>query len=117
MRTLKLRETLTRWESGHLSQFEAAETVGSTDVRNDIAIAEPYDVGATWWIGFPGFPGVTSAAGRPEQIAALASAVDADAPLPRAIEDADIPAYDLDEYSNPQVLLVACAAPVAASAD
>lgn len=91
------------------------------DVRNYIAIAEPSDDGTTWWISFPGFPGVTSAADRPEQIAeqardALASAVEAGAPLPRAIEDGEIPAYDLGEYSNPLVLLVPYAAPARASA-
>ena len=99
----------------------AAETVRNLDVRNDIAIAEPSDDGATWWISLPGFPGVTSAAVLPEQIAerardALASAVEAGATLPRAIEDGEIPASDFGEYSNPLVLLVAYAAPVPATA-
>jgi predicted RNase H-like HicB family nuclease len=91
------------------------------DVRNYIAIAEPSDDGTTWWISFPGFPGVTSAADRPEQIArqaqdALASAVEAGAALPRAIEDGEIPTYNLDDYSNPLVLLVPYAAPAPATA-
>ena len=90
-------------------------------MKNYIAIAEPSDDGATWWISFPGFPGVTSAAERPEQIAeqardALASAIEAGAPLPMAIEEGGIPAYDLCEYSNPLVLLVPYAAPVPAAA-
>jgi predicted RNase H-like HicB family nuclease len=83
-----------------------------TGVRNYIAIAEPSDDGKTWWISFPGFPGVTSAADGPEQIArqaqdALTSAIDAGAVLPPAIEDGVIPAYDLREYENPLVVLVA----------
>ncbi len=91
------------------------------DVRNYIAIAEPSDDGATWWICFPGFPGVTSAADRPEQLAeqardALASAIEAGAPLPLSIEDGEIPACDLSEYSNPMVLLVSDALPLSVSA-
>jgi predicted RNase H-like HicB family nuclease len=100
----------------------SAETVRNLDVRNYIAIAEPSDDGATWWISFPGLPGVTSAADRPEQIAtqardALASAIEAGATLPRAIEDGEIPAYDLCEYSNPLVLLVPYVAPAPATAE
>jgi len=92
------------------------------DVRNYIAIAEPSDDGTTWWISFPGFPGVTSAADRPDQIAeqardALASAIEAGASLPRAIEDGEIPVYDLCDYSNPLVLLVPYAPPVSATAE
>jgi predicted RNase H-like HicB family nuclease len=98
-----------------------AETVRNMDVRNYIAIAEPSDDGTTWWISFPGLPGITSAADRPQDIArqaqdALASAVEARAKLPRAIEDGEIPAYDLGEYSNPLVLLVPYAAPAPATA-
>ena len=85
-------------------------------MKNYIAIAELSDDG-TWWISFPGFPGVTSAADRPEQIAAqaqhaLASAFEAEAGLPPAIEDGVIPLYDLGEYHNPLVVLVAYVAPV-----
>lgn len=81
-------------------------------MRNDIAIAEPSDDGKTWWISFPGLPGVTSAADGPERIArqaqdALTSAIDAGATLPPSVEDGAIPAYDLSEYDNPLVLLVA----------
>jgi len=81
-------------------------------VRNYIAIAEPSKDGKTWWISFPGLPGVTSAADRPEHIArqaqdALTSAAGAGATLPPAIEDGVIPLYDLGEYQNPLVLLVA----------
>ena len=91
-------------------------------MKNYIAISEPSDNGTTWWISFPGFSGVTSAADRPEQIAAqardaLASAIEAGASLPRAIEEGEIPAYDLGEYSNPLVLLVPYAAPVPADAE
>lgn len=80
-------------------------------MKNYIAIAEPSGDGKTWWISFPGFPGVTSAADGPEQIAAqardaLASAIEAGAALPPAIEDGVIPSYDLDDYQNPLVVLV-----------
>jgi len=73
----------------------SAATVKGMAVRNYIAIAEPSADG-TWWISFPGFPGVTSAADGPEQIApqardALASAIEAGAVLPPAIEDGVIP--------------------------
>lgn len=83
-------------------------------MRNYIAIAEPSDDGKTWWISFPSFPGVTSAAHGPEQIArqaqdALTSAIEAGAALPPAIEDGVIPPYDLAEYENPLVVLVAYA--------
>jgi predicted RNase H-like HicB family nuclease len=81
-------------------------------VRNYIAIAEPSDDGKTWWISFPGIPGVTSAADGPEQIArqardALTSAIESGAMLPPAIEDGVIPPHDLGEYENPLVFLVA----------
>ncbi|MEA2776240.1 MAG: HicB like antitoxin of bacterial toxin-antitoxin system [Acetobacteraceae bacterium] len=80
-------------------------------MRNYIAIAEPSDDGKTWWISFPGLPGVTSAADGPEQIAAqardaLSSAIEAGAMVPLAIEDGSIPLYDLGEYHNPLVVLV-----------
>ena len=89
-------------------------------MRNYIAIAEPSDDGKTWWISFPGFPGVTSAADRPEQIAAqardaLASAVEAGASLPPSVEDGAIPAYDRGEYDNPLVILVPYDTPVPAT--
>jgi predicted RNase H-like HicB family nuclease len=82
-------------------------------VRNYIAIAEPSDRGV-WWISFPGLPGVTSAADGPEQIVpqaqdALASAVEAGAVLPLAIEDGAVPPDDLGEYHRPLVVLVAYA--------
>jgi predicted RNase H-like HicB family nuclease len=98
----------------------SAETVRDRNMGNYIAIAEPSDDGKIWWISFPGFPGVTSAADRAEQIAgqardALSSAVAAGAPLPRAVEDGEIPAYDLSEYSNPLVLLVSYVAQVPAA--
>jgi predicted RNase H-like HicB family nuclease len=93
-----------------------------TDVRNYIAIAEPSDDGKTWWIGFPGFPGVTSAADGPGQIVAqaqdaLASAIGAGASLPPAIEDGAIPSYELREYHNPLVVLVPYRAPATAAAE
>jgi predicted RNase H-like HicB family nuclease len=85
-----------------------------TDVRNYIAIAEPSDDGQTWWISFPGLPGITSAADRPEQIAAqardaLASAVDAGLELPPAIEDGAVPPSDLTDYDSPLIVLVSYA--------
>jgi predicted RNase H-like HicB family nuclease len=90
-------------------------------VRNYIAIAEPSADG-TWWISFPGLPGVTSAADGPEQIApqaqnALASAIEPGAALPPALEDGVIPPYDLSEYRNPLVVLVPYIAPAAVAAD
>jgi predicted RNase H-like HicB family nuclease len=74
-------------------------------VRNYIAIAEPSEDGKTWWISFPGFPGVTSVADRPEQIAAqardaLASAIEAGAALPPAIEDGVIPSMTSASIRN-----------------
>lgn len=88
-------------------------------MRNYVAIAELSDDGRTWWISFPGMPGVTSAADGPEQIArqaqdALTSAIEAGAALPPAIEDGVIPPYDLGEYENPLVVLVAYEPAVAA---
>jgi predicted RNase H-like HicB family nuclease len=90
-------------------------------MRNYIAIAEPADDGKTWWISFPGLPGVTSTADGPGQIAtqaqdALASAIDAGAALPPAIEDGVIPPYDLSEYQHPLVVLVPFFPPVTAAA-
>lgn len=80
-------------------------------MRHTIAIAEKSDDGKTWWISFPGLPGVTSAADGPEQIAlqardALTSAIEAGVTLPPAIEDGVVPAYDVGEYENPLVVLV-----------
>jgi len=90
----------------------SSEAVKERGVRNYIAIAEPSDDGKTWWISVPGLPGVTSAADGPEQIArqtqdALTSAIEAGALPPPAIEDGVIPSYDLGEYENPLVVLVA----------
>ena len=98
----------------------SAATVKGRDVKNYIAIAEPSDDGKTWWISFPGFPGVTSAADGPEQIAsqardALASAMEAGAALPPAIEDGAIPPDDLSEYHKPLVVLVPYTAPAPAA--
>ena len=50
-------------------------------MRSYIAIVEASDDGRTWWISFPGFPGVTSAANGPAEIVsqardALARALD-----------------------------------------
>jgi predicted RNase H-like HicB family nuclease len=87
-------------------------------LKNYIAIVEPSDNGKTWWISFPGLPGVISAADRPERIVtqaqdALASAVEAGAVPPPAIEDGGIPPSDLAEYHNPLVVLVPYAVPAA----
>ena len=89
-------------------------------MKNYIAIVEPSDDGKTWWISFPGLPGVTSAADGPEQIVtqaqdAMASAVDAGAVPPTAIEDGVIPPYDLRDYHNPLVVLVPCNMPATAA--
>lgn len=78
---------------------------------NYIAIAEPSEDGETWWISFPGLPGITSAAEGPRQIVAqaqgaLASALAAGAQLPPSIEQGLIPAYDLEEYDSALVVLV-----------
>jgi len=90
-------------------------------VKSYIAIAEPSDDGKTWWISFPGLPGVTSAADSPAEIAsqardALASAIEAGAVLPRSIEEGVIPQCDLSEFDNPLIVLVPYTAPAAASA-
>jgi hypothetical protein len=76
-----------------------------------IAIAEAFQDGHSWWISFPGLPGVISAANSPGQIArqardALASAAEAGAGLPPSIEDAGLPPYDLFGFRDPLVLLV-----------
>jgi predicted RNase H-like HicB family nuclease len=89
-------------------------------VKNYIAIVEPSDDGKTWWISFPGLPGIASAADRPEQIVtqaqdALASALEAGAVPPPAIEDGVIPPSDLSEYHNPLVVLVPYDVPAAAA--
>ncbi len=91
-------------------------------MRSYIAIAEPSDDGTTWWISFPSFPGVISAASGPRQIVAqaqdaLASAIEAGMALPPAIEDGVIPQYDLREYQDPLVVLIpyAVSAPAVAS--
>jgi hypothetical protein len=65
-----------------------------------IAIAEASGDAHSWWISFPGLPGVISAANSLGQIARhardpLASAAEAGATLPPSIEDAGIPPYDL----------------------
>ena len=83
-------------------------------MKSYVAIAELSDDG-TWWISFPGLPGVASAADGPEGIAhqardALASATEAGAALPPAVEDAGLPPYDLGEYQNPLVVLIDYAA-------
>jgi predicted RNase H-like HicB family nuclease len=83
-------------------------------VGNDFAIAEPSGDGKTWWISFPGLPGVTSAANGPAWIAiqaqdALDSAIEAGATLPPAIKDGATPPDDLSKYQNPLVVLVAYA--------
>jgi predicted RNase H-like HicB family nuclease len=93
----------------------SAATLKGMAVRNYIAIAEPSDDG-TWWISFPGLPGVTSAASGAQQIApqaqdALTSAVEAGAVLPPAIEDGAIPPHDLGDYHKPLVVLVSYAVP------
>ena len=88
-------------------------------MRNYIAIAEPSGDGHTWWISFPGLPGVTSAANGPRKIAAqardaLASAVEAGATLPPSIEEGGITTYELGDYREPLVLLVPYDNPVIA---
>lgn len=81
-----------------------------------VAIAErPAAPGEAWWISFPSFPGVTSAADSAETIVeqardALATTIEAmqreGEPLPPTVEEGELPAYDLDEYERPLVLLV-----------
>jgi predicted RNase H-like HicB family nuclease len=76
-----------------------------------LAIAEASRDAHSWWISFPGLPGVISAANSPGQIAgqakdALASAVEAGMALPPSIEDAGLPTYDLSGAREPLVLLV-----------
>ncbi len=85
--------------------------------RSYVAIAEgPALPGESWWISFPDFPGVTSAAATAEEIQgqardALASAIEAmqaeGQAAPAPIEEAGLPAYDLGDYDHPLVLLIA----------
>jgi predicted RNase H-like HicB family nuclease len=91
-------------------------------VSSYIAIVEASDDGRTWWISFPGFPGVTSAANSPAEIVsqaqdALASAVDAGATLPRSIEEGAVPPDDLGEFHKPMMVLVPYSLPAPASVD
>ena len=41
LRMLKLRDVLSRWEAGGLSQLEAAELLGIGDEREDVSAVEP----------------------------------------------------------------------------
>ena len=85
-------------------------------MKNYIAIVEASDDEKRLRISFPGRPGVTSAADRPEAIMrqaqdALASAIEAGARPPSAIEEGMSPPADLSEYCNPLVVLVPYEAP------
>ena len=71
--------------------------------RSYIAIAEQVPGETTWWISFPSFPGVTSAADSAAEI--MAQARDALATViedmlrdgqhpPASIEDGEVPDYD-----------------------
>lgn len=89
-------------------------------VKNYVAIVEPSDDGKSWWISFPGLPGITSAADCSENIVsqaqdALASAIEAGVRPPPAIEDGMSPPSDLSDYHNPLVVLVPYDAPVMAT--
>jgi len=93
--------------------------------RSYIAIAEQAPGETTWWISFPSFPGVTSAADSAAEIMvqakdALATVIEDmqrdGEELPRAIEDGVVPDYDLDGYHNPLVVLVPYVEPVTAVA-
>ena len=84
--------------------------------RSYVAIAErPSKPGQAWWISFPNFPGVTSAADTADAIEsqardALATAIEAlraqGQALPAAVEETGLPAYDLADYDHPLVLLI-----------
>jgi predicted RNA binding protein YcfA (HicA-like mRNA interferase family)/predicted RNase H-like HicB family nuclease len=94
----------------------SAATVKDTGVKNYVAVVEASDDGTTLWISFPGLPGVTSAADRPEAVVrqaqdALASAIEAGVLPPPAIEDGMSPPADLSGYHNPLVVLVPYEAP------
>lgn len=91
-------------------------------MRSYIAIVETSEDGRTWWISFPGFPGVTSAASSPGEIVvrareALASAVEAGAALPLAIEEGAVPPDDLGDFHDPMMVLVPYSLPTPASVD
>ena len=85
--------------------------------RHYLAIAEcPTTSGEAWWISFPSFPGVTSAAETamavlPQARDALESAVEAilaeGRPLPASVEEAGLPPHDLLDYEHPKVLFFA----------
>ncbi len=89
-------------------------------LKNYIAIVEPSDDGKTWWISFPGLPGITSVADSADRIVAqardaLVSALEAGVSAPAAIEDGLAPPSDLSAYRNPLVVLVSCEVPAAAA--
>ena len=83
--------------------------------RSYMAIAEQVPGETTWWISFPSFPGVTSAADSAAEIMAqvgdaLATVIeemlrDGQHP-PASIEDGEVPEYDPREYQNHLVILV-----------
>jgi predicted RNase H-like HicB family nuclease len=74
------------------------------------AIAERGN-GQTWWLSFPGFPGVFSAADDAGQIVAqaqdaLGTALDAGMVLPLSIEDGAKPPIDLSEFEQPTIVVL-----------
>ena len=79
-------------------------------MRHYYAIAERGN-GRTWWLSFPGLPGVFSAADDAGQIVAQATdaldtAVDSGLALPRSIEDGAKPPADLSEFEQPTIVVV-----------
>jgi predicted RNase H-like HicB family nuclease len=67
--------------------------------------------GRTWWLSFPGLPGVYSAADDAGDIQAqvqdaLDTAIDAGMGLPRSIEDGAKPPADLSEFEQPTIIVV-----------
>jgi len=83
--------------------------------KHYLAVADRPPGAGAWAILFPGFPGVTSAAGDLRDVmrnakVALASAVEsrerAGEPLPKAVEDEPTPDVDPAAYSNKVALLV-----------
>ncbi len=65
----------------------------------------------TWWLSFPGLPGVFSAADDAGEIVtqateALETAINAGLKLPPSVEDGAKPPTDLSEFEQPTIIVV-----------
>ena len=88
----------------------ATEVREGTLMRHYFAIAERGN-GRTWWLSFPGLPGVFSAADDAGQIVtqatdALDTAVESGLALPLSVEDGAKPPADLSAFEQPTIVVV-----------